>query len=240
MNILETIHQVKLQEVAALKQPQRDFVAAITNHTTGVAVIAEYKRASPSEGDIDLVATVEDVVKRYHQAGAAAISVLTDQQFFKGDLSFISRAKAVMPLPVLRKDFIIDPLQVYQSKLAGADAILLIASLLSGEQLLSLSNLAHDLNLQTLVEIHELSELDNALACQPDLLGINARNLTTMTIGMTTNLDTFAEIFSHIPKTIPVVAESGIHTKTDADRMVAAGAKAVLVGTALMRGQNIV
>jgi indole-3-glycerol phosphate synthase len=228
MNILQDIVRQKQREVEVLRVSQRDFVAALRQHPC--SIIAEYKRASPSGGQLNMTLSVEAAGQLYAAGGAAAMSILTDQPFFQGELDFIRRARAVCSLPILRKDFIIDPLQVYQSKLAGADAILLIVRILTDEQLQTLSNTAHALNLQTLVEVHTAQELQRALSFAPDAIGVNTRNLDTLEI----HLDLLTELRPLIPATICAVAESGVETPNDVATVRQLGYQAVLLGTALM------
>lgn len=231
--MLDQIITHKQAELKAFIDDQRDLVQSLKQHGP-CAVIAEYKRASPSAGVINTTLSVEEAVQQYEAGGAAAISILTDQRFFQGQLDYLRRARTACTLPLLRKDFIIDPIQVYESKLAGADAILLIARILPQEQLIALADLAHALHLQILVEINEQSEITKALRCHPDMLGINSRNLQTMT----TDLPRIAEIITAIPKEILVVAESGVQSRSDVEKLQQAGARAVLIGTHFMRANN--
>jgi indole-3-glycerol phosphate synthase len=224
-------------------EPPRNFFAAVTRatpHTT--SVIAEIKRRSPSAGLIRREYDThdfrpEDIATTYHRAGAAAISCLTDRQFFGGDLSYIARVKAAVPIPVLRKDFIIDPWQVYESRAAGADAILLIAEALSESRLVDLLILAQQLRLTTLLEVHSM---DNLLRVRPHvgfphrsyaLLGINNRDLSTMTVDLGTTLR-LAEL---VDDRSVLVSESGITSPDDLRRLRGAGVRIALVGEHLMR-----
>src|SRR3989338_2918950 len=151
-------------------------------NTIMISLIAEYKRASPSQGDINLDISVEEAVQKYQAMGAQMLSILTNERLFKGSLDFIRRAKAVSTLPVLRKDFITEATQIVESKTFGADVILLIVAELSAQQLTELNTLALQLGLHTLVEAHTRAELEQAIACQPTMVGINSRNLQTLEI----------------------------------------------------------
>lgn len=194
-----------------------------------ISLIAEYKRASPSKGDINLNISVEEVVQKYQALGAQMISILTNESLFKGHLDFIRRAKVACSLPILRKDFITTPAQVQESKLAGADAILLIVAMLSSQQLIELNQLALQLGLQTLVEAHTAAELVQAIACQPTMVGINSRNLTTLEI----DTSIFAELAPQVPDDVRLVAESGL-TLADLPKLETLGFDAALIGSSLM------
>jgi len=232
MTLLQDIVAQKQIEVAALRGPRHDFVAALRKRPC--SIIAEYKRASPSGGELNTVRTIEQVAQLYESGGAAAISILTDERFFQGELDFIQRARAVCDLPILRKDFIIDPLQVYQSKFAGADAILLIVRILSDAQLQTLSALAHELQLQILVEVHSAAELERARLCEPDMIGVNTRDLDSLAI----RLELLEELRPRISPTICAVAESGITTLADFTAACTLGYQAVLMGTVFMKSDN--
>jgi len=256
-NILQQIVATKKCEVAELRQrvtlealrdqcaaadPVRNFFAAVTKEPAGLAnVIAEVKKASPSAGviraDFDPVA----IARAYHAAGADALSVLTDEKYFQGRLEYIAQVRAAVPLPVLRKDFIIDPFQVYQARAAGADAILLIAEILSDAQLLDLQILAAELRLTTLIEVHELDSLLRVRSVigfplrSYSLLGINNRDLTTFKVDLatTTRLAEFVE-----DKQV-LVAESGIKARADVQRLAAAGVRIMLIGETLMASGDV-
>lgn len=216
---------------------RRDFKAALQQNSSGnfpIGVIAEYKRASPSLGDINTAVSVEEVVRQYEHMGASALSILTEPNRFKGDLSFIQRAKAVTHLPVLRKDFITTEQQVVESAEAGADAILLIVADLNFEQLQILISKAHALNLQTLVETHTAEELaiTHKLTgdAAPTMIGVNSRNLSTLEID--THL--FYELKSHAPQDAFLVAESGLSV-TELEPVKQLGYSAALIGSSLMK-----
>jgi len=256
-DILANIVAHKRTEVAAAKErlsPEackeqalasplpRNFFAAVTRPAGQLRVIAEVKKASPSAGvirpDFDPVA----IARAYYENGAAAISCLTDEKFFQGSLSYIQQIKDAVPLPVLRKDFIVDPYQIYEARLAGADAVLLIAECLPDDgQLIDLLILATELKLTTLVEVHDV---ENLLRVRPHigfplpqytLLGVNNRNLKTMT----TNLNHTLRLLDMVEDLDILVSESGICTHEDIHRLAQAGVHRVLVGEHLMRQNDI-
>lgn len=248
-SILDKIVEAKMPEVEELQdeydlsdyiagaleiEDHRDFRGAIAN-AERMALIAEVKKASPSAGiireDFDPVA----IAKAYEEAGATALSVLTEKNFFQGDLKYLEQIREAVSLPLLRKDFIVDEYQVVESKLAGADAVLLICSLLDWRRVLSLMTLTRRLQMTCLVEVHNTRELDIALIAGADLIGINNRDLDTFEI----DLDTTSKLTSHIHDPIPIVAESGISKPEDIAKVKQAGAKAVLVGEALMRQPDL-
>jgi indole-3-glycerol phosphate synthase len=233
------IDEIKARALAAV--PPRNFFSAVTRPKGELRVIAEVKKASPSAGlireDFDPVA----IVQAYHGAGAAAISCLTDEKYFQGSLDYIAQIKRAVPLPVLRKDFIIDPYQVYEARAAGADAILLIAECLGEPQLIDLLILATELKMTVLLEVHDYESLIQVKAHvgfpHPgyQLLGINNRDLKTMTTDLSHTLDLLGEV----PDKGILVSESGIRTRDDIKRLQAAGVHRVLVGEHLMRQPDI-
>jgi len=258
-NTLDEIIAHKREEVARAKEKTevgefrdrigelgrpRNFFQAVTRHLTGTdtAVIAEIKRKSPSAGWIR--PEYEDdgfdpvvIARQYHRAGAAAISCLTDERFFAGRMDYIHRIRDAVPLPVLRKDFIIDPWQVWESRAAGADAILLIAECLNTSELIDLMILARELQLTTLIEAHDV---DNLLAVLPHvgfpdrsygLLGINNRDLSTMKV----DLNHTTRLAAMVEDTSTLVSESGIRTHADLVKLRRVGVRIVLVGESLMR-----
>ncbi|HEU4556316.1 MAG TPA: indole-3-glycerol phosphate synthase TrpC [Longimicrobium sp.] len=242
-NILDRIVDVKRDEVRALAgraselssrakdaPPARGFAAAL-RHPSHVRLLAEVKRRSPSAGEIRPGADPVEVARAYQEGGAAALSVLTDRQFFGGELPFLVRVREAVDLPVLRKDFVIDPLQVHEARAAGADAVLLIVRILSGAQLAELHGLAHELGMDALVEVHTAEEMERALAAGCTLAGVNNRDLATFV----TDLDLSIRLASGIGDKVTLVAESGIRTAADVDRLGAAGFDAILVGESLMR-----
>jgi indole-3-glycerol phosphate synthase len=252
VTILDRILAVKREEIAAAKArvpgppvectntppplpPTRDFAAALRRPAGApVRVLAEIKRASPSAGPIRPGADPAEIAAEYHAAGAAAISVLTDQQFFDGRLEFLHQVRARVPMPLLRKDFIIDPFQVEEARIAGADAILLIVAALTAAQLADLLQAALLHQLQALVEVHDQREAEVALAAGAGVLGVNHRDLKTFTIDMSLT-ETIAK---RVPPSVVLVAESGIKTAADVRRLGDAGAHAVLVGETLMRATS--
>lgn len=250
-DILNKIVAVKREEVAAgLKKKSlaamrddaqsrvlsRDFVGAMrTKLARGEsAVIAEIKKASPSKGVLREDFIPADIAQSYAQAGAACLSVLTDQQFFQGSNDFLKQARASCDLPVLRKDFMVDPYQVYEARTIGADCILLIAACLDDGQMAELEALAHSLGMAVLVEVHDREELHRALKLQTPLLGVNNRNLRTFEVNLQTTLDLLPEV----PDGRILVTESGILHRDDVQRMRAAQVHAFLVGEAFMRADD--
>ncbi len=217
--------------------PARGFLRTLNNPPKGVsiALIAEIKRASPSKGLIRKDFVPADLAKAYENGGAACLSVLTDQQYFQGQNSFLDEARTASTLPVLRKDFIIDPWQVAQSRVMGADCILLIMAALQTTQASALAGQAKDLGMDVLVEVHNAKEMHAALTLPTSLIGINNRNLSTFetSLGMTEVLAV------HAPTTSFLVSESGIGTPDDIARVKSAGARAVLVGESLMRQDDV-
>ena len=201
----------------------------------GVALIAEVKKASPSAGVIRPDFDPVRIATAYEQAGAAVLSVLTDEQFFQGKLEYLRLIRESVRLPLLRKDFIIDELQLYEAVAGGADAVLLIAAILDDVQLRAYRQLAAHLKLAALVEVHDEPELARAVAAGAELIGINNRNLKTFQV----DLGTTERLAAQIPPGTLIVAESGIHTRADVDRVAAAGVHAILVGESLMRSADI-
>lgn len=198
------------------------------------AVIAEIKKASPSEGVIRQQFDPRAIACGYAAAGASCLSVLTDQRFFQGDDAHLVAARTACGLPVLRKDFIVDEYQVYETRALGADCLLLIAAALEPSQLVELNRLAVDIGLDVLIEVHDRAELEQALALEPRVVGINNRDLATFT----TRLETTLDLLDGVPDDVSVVTESGIHTPGDVCRMRDAGVHAFLVGTAFMRAAD--
>ena len=252
--ILETIIQTKRQEVEAAKQARpladleaaiagasapRDFYAAVTRRRGSVRLIAEIKKSSPSAGlirhDFEPVA----IARIYEANGAAALSVLTDRTYFGGDLSFIAMIKQAVPLPVLRKDFVIDEYQVLESRAGGADAILLIAEVLSPAQVDVFSQSASALGMSSLIEVHDDRQLQAVRhLLSPDrrtLLGINNRDLHRQRV----DLETTRRLAASLPRGVPFVAESGIRTRPDVRMLGEAGAAALLIGETFMRADDI-
>jgi indole-3-glycerol phosphate synthase len=201
----------------------------------GISLIAEHKRRSPSAGSIRESASLEEVVGAYERGGAAALSILTDEPSFGGSLDDLRAARAITELPILRKDFIVDPYQLYEAVAAGADAVLLIVAALEARELRELHVGAHELGLATLVEVHDEQELKQALAAGADVIGINNRDLATLSVDTST---TFA-LRAKVPDGTVVVAESGFSRREQLDELASEGVDAVLVGEALMRSDDI-
>jgi indole-3-glycerol phosphate synthase len=247
-DILNKIVAVKHQEVAAAKTRKplelvradaesrvltRDFVGAIRAKIAEgkPAVIAEVKKASPSKGIIREEFIPADIAQSYAEFGAACLSVLTDVQFFQGSVDYLKQARASCQLPVLRKDFMVDVYQIYESRCMGADAVLLIAACLDDAQMKEMEAIALGLDMAVLVEVHDQAELERALQLKTPLIGINNRNLKTFEV----SLDTTLTLRSQVPADRILVTESGIHTREEVLRMGAAGVNAFLVGEAFMR-----
>ena len=197
----------------------------------GISLIAEMKRASPSKGPIRPDATVTDIVRAYEAAGASACSVLTEPHWFGGSLDDLVEARVACDLPLLRKDFIVDPYQLAEARLAGADAVLLIVAALDPADLTSLQDQAGEIGLDCLVEVHDEGELETALECGAEIIGVNNRNLQTLDV----DPDTALRLLVDAPAGSIVVAESGITSNPDVQRLEEAGVDAILVGEALMR-----
>jgi len=239
---------VKRQEVAAAMRRKslavvradaesrvltRDFVGALRARIDAgkPAVIAEVKKASPSKGVLREDFIPADIAQSYAEHGAACLSVLTDVQFFQGSVDYLKQARASCQLPVLRKDFMVDPYQIYESRAMGADAVLLIAACLDDASMAALEQIALGLDMAVLVEVHDAAELERALKLKTPLIGINNRNLKTFEVSLETTL----KLRAQVPADRLLVTESGIHTREDVLRMGAAGVGAFLVGEAFMR-----
>ncbi len=201
----------------------------------GISVIAEFKRASPSKGLICSDARPAAIAKQYEQCGAAAVSVLTEREFFRGFDQDLEKASRAVAVPILRKDFIIDPYQIYQARAIGADAVLLIAAILSGQQLRSYHLTARALGMQTLVEVHDRREAERAVDAGAVVIGINNRNLKTFEV----RLETTAELRDLLPDNRIVVSESGIHCRRDMEYLQSCRVQAVLIGESLMRSGSV-
>jgi indole-3-glycerol phosphate synthase len=256
MNILQEIFTHKQQELAQRKRarpleavitaaqaapPPLNFANALlrkdisTSQSAFPALIAEVKRGSPSKGLLARDFDPLRLARLYRDNGAAAISVLTDERYFGGHLDYLAQIAGLAPrLPLLRKDFICDPYQVYEARAAGADAILLIVAGLRAPQLAELHALAGSLGMAALVEVHTRQELEQALALDPGLLGINNRNLSDFSV----HLETTLALLPHVPEGVVVVSESGIHDRRDVERLGSAGVQAVLVGEALVTAED--
>jgi indole-3-glycerol phosphate synthase len=247
--ILDRIVETKLREIASAKAalsetelerrvadrpPARDFRAAIRRFGQ-ITLIAEVKKASPSAGVIRADFDPVTIATTYEAHGAAAISVLTDVEYFQGSLTYLTDVKGAVGIPVLRKDFVLDRYQLLEARNAGADAALLIAECLPGDRLYALQREAVALGLHTLVELHDADQLPRVLDCGAPVIGINNRDLRTFT----TRLEHTLELLPKIPADRTVVSESGIKTHADLVKLGAAGARAVLVGESLMRAGDI-
>lgn len=243
---LKDFIDVKKQEVKILKKAMplsilkkkltdvdspRNFLGVLKRND--FTLIAEIKKSSPSEGIISKDPDIIKIAKEYEEGGAGIISLLTDKKFFNGDIVNLPKIKKAVSLPILRKDFIIDEYQIYESRVYGADAILLIAGALSKQKLEKFFNLAHKLGMESLVEVHNEEELnkipDNAI-----VIGVNNRDLNTLK----TDMSVIENLISKIPKNKIVISESGIRDKNDVQKIKKLGAKGILTGTALMKSQN--
>ncbi|MDP6925450.1 MAG: indole-3-glycerol phosphate synthase TrpC [Candidatus Scalindua sp.] len=247
--ILDKIHAYKRKEVAenkervsieSLKERCKDVPDAIKSGTVlkrenRIKFIAEVKKASPSAGIIREDFNYIDIAKEYEVGGASAISVLTDKEFFKGDLKYLSEIKETVGLPALRKDFIIDPYQIYEARAAGADLVLLIARILNKEEINAFLALSHELGMECLVEVHDNDELETVLETEAAIIGINNRNLDTFE----TSLETSLQLRHRIPEGKIIVSESGIKTREDVLVLEEAGVDAILIGETLMRSKDI-
>jgi len=235
----EALHRRKRErplaelEREAGDQPEgRPFAEALAR--PGTSLVAEHKRRSPSAGTIREGASCADVVRAYERGGAAAVSVLTEEAHFGGSLEDLSAARAATDLPLLRKDFTIDPYQLYEAKAAGADAVLLVVGAMETNELARLYREAHALDLDAIVEIHDEDELERALEVDADVLGINNRNLEDFSVDIQRTFD----LLSDVPAGKVVVSESGIQTREQIDELELVGVDAVLIGETLMRSPD--
>ena len=249
MNVLDRIVSATLEDVerrrssvplselesAAAQRPEgRPFTEALQR--PGISLIAEHKRRSPSAGEIRSGVTVTEIVEAYERGGATALSILTEGPHFGGSLDDLREARAASVLPILRKDFIVDPYQVYESAAVGADAVLLIVAALHADDIAVLHREARALDLDVLVEVHEEAELECALeVVEADVIGINNRDLTDFSV----DLDRTFELLEDVPAGKTVVSESGIHTRDQLDELERVGVDAVLIGETLMRAPDI-
>lgn len=254
-DILQKIVAVKYEEVAAARAQKpleamrfdaesrvltRDFEAAVRSKLAAgkAAVIAEIKKASPSKGVLRENFMPADIAQSYAEGNgkvsAACLSVLTDRQFFQGSTDYLKQARASCDLPVLRKDFMVDPYQIFEARFMGADAVLLIAACLDDAQMAELEAIALGLNMAVLVEVHDRAELHRALKLKTPLLGINNRNLRTFEVNLQTTLDLMADV----PADRLLITESGIMAQSDVTRMREAGVHSFLVGEAFMRAPD--
>ena len=215
------------------KLPAISFKNAIKKDN--LSVICEVKKASPSKGLIRPDFHPVEIAKEYEKAGANAISCLTEEFYFKGSSKYLSAIRKEVSIPILRKDFIFDDYQIYEAKAIGANAILLIAAILSTDQMIEFQELAHTLNLQCLVEVHNQEELEKVLKFIPDIIGINNRNLKTFEV----DLNTTEKVRKNVPRETILVSESGIKDNKDMKTVCKLGANAVLIGETLMRSNDI-
>lgn len=229
-----------MREDAESRVLTRDFVGALRKKLSAgqPAVIAEVKKASPSKGVLRADFIPADIAQSYAEGdgklSAACLSVLTDRQFFQGSVDYLKQARASCALPVLRKDFMVDPYQVYEARVMGADCILLIAACLDDKQMKDMEALAMSLDMAVLVEVHDAAELDRALKLKTPLVGINNRNLNTFEV----SIDTTLGLLGKVPADRLLVTESGISTPADVQRLREAGVNAFLVGEAFMRADE--
>ncbi len=246
--ILERILKQKRLEIARLKErhdihslrshamespPARDMIGAL-KRCPHVPIIAEIKRASPSEGTLKEEVSVSLLARSYQEGGAAAISVLTDGPFFNGSIKDLEDVRGAVDLPVLRKDFVLDRVQLYESRIAGADAVLLIAAALTPTQLKDLFLEALEIGITPLVEVHKEEELQPVLELNPPIIGINNRDLATLKVSLETSIN----LRPRIPPEVICLGESGIEGPGDLERLLEAGLEAFLIGTSLMRSSD--
>ncbi len=235
--LLDEQDQISLSELKSKLTdvpPTQDFFSAIINPNS-INLIAEVKKKSPSKGIIRSDFDPVQIANTYQENGAAAVSVLTDKHFFDGNLSYLSSIREAVNLPLLRKDFTIHPYHIFQARVAGADAVLLIVAVLTPEQLKEYIEIAASLSLASLVEVHTEEELKIALDADAAIIGINNRDLRTFN----TTLDTTFKLLELIPEGKVVVSESGIYTRDDVEALREVGVNAILVGESLMRSPDI-
>ena len=222
----------QLLEAIEVAPPVRDCLPALL--TEDISVIAEVKRSSPSKGALAPITDPARLAAGYEEAGAAVISVLTEQRRFGGTLADLDAVRKAVELPILRKDFMVDEYQFYEARAHGADMILLIVAALSKNQLDDYFHLSKELGMRALIEVHTPGELESALEISPEIVGVNSRNLKTLDV----DAQAFAELLPQIPNSIARVAESGISTRSDVEFAHEHGATAILVGEALVRSGN--
>ncbi|MBM7647745.1 indole-3-glycerol phosphate synthase [Bacillus ectoiniformans] len=244
--ILDRILKKKVEEVALLKEsfheqtdlyerPSRSMYQSFME-SKEMNIISEFKRASPSKGDINIGLDPKEQSKMYERSGAGAISVLTDETFFKGSMEDLENVKQVVNVPVLCKDFIIDEIQMKRAKLAGADVVLLIAAALDQPALTQLHQAAKSLNLEVLLEVHNEEEMERALKLEANIIGINNRNLKTFEVDLTLS-ERLIQTYSR--PDIVFISESGIRTKEEVERVARAGARGILVGETFMKSTDV-
>jgi indole-3-glycerol phosphate synthase len=253
MSILQEIINYKTEELKAAKSsfPLSELKAVLSEAGRGrpgsfrsavkrdsdspVNLIAEVKKASPSRGLIRADFDLDEIVSVYDKKSVSAISVLTEERYFQGRLAYLKKAKEKTDKPLLRKDFIIDDYQVYESRANGADAVLLIVAALERSQLQDMMGLANELNLDCLVEVHDHRELETALVCDAEIIGINNRNLKTLEIDLSTTF----ELLKDIPDDKTLVSESGLETRADVEKLEQSRVDAMLIGTTFMKSEDI-
>ncbi|GGE77833.1 indole-3-glycerol phosphate synthase TrpC [Priestia taiwanensis] len=233
--MLTKILTQKQREIEEMKRQKHSFLEKIRNHSS-LAIISEIKRASPSKGDINIGINIIEQAKQYEAYGASAISVLTDEVFFKGSYEDLRQVRECVDVPILCKEFIVDEIQIYKAKSVGADIILLIVAALTKERLQQLYKCAVSLGLEVLVEVHDEEELDIALSIRPDLIGINNRNLKTFEVSLETTERLAEKAKAH---GVFVISESGIRTKEDVLRLHKARVDGMLIGETFMRAENV-
>lgn len=234
-NKLDEIIENKYKEVEMKKQ-KRDFLRSITNPKIGdISIIAEIKLASPSSGRLADETSILDRVIEYERGGSDAISIVVDKKYFGGELEFIKQIKNVVSLPILAKDFIIDPYQIYELKAFGADAILLIAKIVSVKKLVQFVKLAKEMNMEPVVEVQTRQELNNALKTDTKIIAVNARNLDSFEV----DVDKACGVLKLIPQKYTTLGFSGVISRSEVEKYKNAGVKGVLVGTSLMKTNDI-
>ena len=245
MSVLDSIIEGVREDLASRRLPMSQLLEAIevapsvrdclaTLLTEDISVIAEVKRSSPSKGSLAPITDPAGLAARYVDAGAAVISVLTEQRRFGGTLADLDLVRKSVELPILRKDFMIDEYQFYEARAHGADVILLIVAALSKNQLDDYFHLSKELGMRALIEVHTPDELESAISISPEIIGVNSRNLKTLEV----DAQAFAQLIPQIPSTIARVAESGISSRADVEFAHEHGATAILVGEALVRSGN--
>jgi len=251
MSILDEIVEVKRQEVAQLiprvnelktvasaRKEFRDFKKALQQENR-ISLIAEVKKASPSAGIIQPNFDPVTIATQYQTGGASALSVLTDEKFFQGHIGFLEQIRSAVDLPLLRKDFIINEVQIYEAVARGADAILLIVAILTDDQLQDLHSIAENSGLAVLVEVHDEHELERAFITGAEIIGINNRDLRDFSVNLSTTERLASKIKSGAHAECMIVAESGIHARADVERLARAGVDSILVGESLMRSDDL-
>lgn len=225
----------KLRAAAASRDEVRSLYDALRADPSRLAIIAEVKKGSPSAGTICEDFDPLTIARGYDKAGASAISILTDEKYFQGRLEYLSLIRDQVDVPCLRKDFIIHEAQIHEAVVAGADAVLLIVAALDQDSLEHLLEVTHTYQLDALVEVHDLAELERALATEARIIGVNNRNLKTFTV----DLAVTEQLAEEVPDDVVLIGESGIKTVEDAERLASAGADALLIGETLMRSDNV-